>query len=435
MRRILGMGFLATIASGAVLAAQTSYPLLAFGILPLALGWKRIDWARVGSGLVRGGILLAVFLCYSIGALWLHTGLQPGQEPPVNPDLEQFAIAGLMFLVGLLRAAQLDDPWRLYHSVIPWALAVVIVVLAVRSLSVSDGSCRATAVGASPFVPALVVSTLSMLLLKGWAGHNRRARSVRYLFIGLSVFVAVGLTQARGITLALAATLALLALVSRLDREKHGLPAPGMIMAAALAGVAFVWLFEVLSGCTMLSRMGVLLDAFFSVIGRSFEAQASGLQGAMGTIAVVAQDSLTALAPYTEVIADVGIRERIEILEAGFAAFLDAPVFGNGLLYQKVIVTDVFGYEHVHNQYLSWLVTGGLVGLVIGLGLVAAPLFATKWYSTQDSVVIGLATTGIWSASMLFDSYLSMDFPLHFFCLLLGFLSATRANRQEGWSD
>lgn len=109
---------------------------------------------------------------------------------------------------------------------------------------------------------------------------------------------------------------------------------------------------------------------------------------------------------------------------ASLEAVRQAPLFGHGALSLRPIIEGRFHFEHNHNQYLAWLVTGGAVFLVIGLLFLSTPALVSNALAPVDRAVIILSVTGLWGIAMIFDAFLSLDFYLHYFSLLLGFLFA-----------
>ncbi len=105
-------------------------------------------------------------------------------------------------------------------------------------------------------------------------------------------------------------------------------------------------------------------------------------------------------------------------------AVRQAPMFGHGALSLRPIIEEKFGYEHNHNQYLAWLVTGGAVLLVVGLFFLSTPALVSIELPPGDRAVVILSVTGLWGGAMMFDAFLNLDFYLHYFSLLLGFLFA-----------
>jgi hypothetical protein len=128
---------------------------------------------------------------------------------------------------------------------------------------------------------------------------------------------------------------------------------------------------------------------------------------------------------------DASIGQRLAMWEASIAAIKQSPVFGHGSLYLQKLITARYGYEHNHNQYLTWLVTGGLLHLTLGLLFIAIPWFVSRGLSTADRLLLTSGVSLFWGVAMMFDSFLNLKFYTHYFCLLCGVLYALSNSMQE----
>lgn len=93
-----------------------------------------------------------------------------------------------------------------------------------------------------------------------------------------------------------------------------------------------------------------------------------------------------------EPVGDKAVRIRLELYKAGWAAFLESPFIGHGWArlmsaparYLPEAYQHRANLPHLHNELLNFAVFGGLAGVLIYLGLLAAPLLAA-WRSIRDS--------------------------------------------------
>ena len=122
--------------------------------------------------------------------------------------------------------------------------------------------------------------------------------------------------------------------------------------------------------------------------------------------------------------ADLSAGERFEMWATALGAIREAPLFGHGSMYLQHLITERYGYEHNHNQYLSWLVTGGLLQLSIGLLFLAIPWLVSSGLDFSDRLVITLSVSLVWGISIIFDSYFNLKFYTHYYCMLIGLLYA-----------
>jgi O-antigen ligase len=122
--------------------------------------------------------------------------------------------------------------------------------------------------------------------------------------------------------------------------------------------------------------------------------------------------------------ADLSAGERFEMWTTALHAIREAPFLGHGSLYLQHLITERYGYEHNHNQYLSWLVTGGILQLSIGLLFLGIPWLVSSGLDLPDRLIITLSVSLVWGASMIFDSYFNLKFYTHYYCMLIGLLFA-----------
>jgi hypothetical protein len=415
-RAILDDGFLVGLAFALFLAGKIVPFLLVVGVLPIALFWMKSDYAKPAALLTRFLAPTIGYLAFCLLLLYAYPGLQPGETPPNNPDLELYAVAFALLAVGFLRGQQIRNLTNRFHAVMPWALLAAFAVLSIYMFLGWNG-CRVYVAASWPFIPAIIFTTLTFLLLLGWQGHSTRQRILRLTLITLSIVVTVAYTGSRGVAVGQFAVLAALILCRGIRSLRNGLPTLPQLGLAIGAGLALCIAVGTVTGCNSFGRWhGVINVVDLSRFERG-EAQASAL-------------SETASAPTAKLESvpaqstEFSISARLDMWRASLDAIRQAPLFGHGALSLRPIIQDPFGFEHNHNQYLAWLVTGGIVLLVIGLFFLSTPALISGGLATADRMIVLLSVTGLWGVSMIFDAFLSLDFYLHYFSLLLGFLFA-----------
>ena len=99
---------------------------------------------------------------------------------------------------------------------------------------------------------------------------------------------------------------------------------------------------------------------------------------------------------------------RLRFLEIGLSELQGHLIFGRGAYIEPYLAEIVIAtHLHLHNNYLSWLIWGGAVGLFSGLTWLLAPIFIiqNQFYRIPKTplLMIGL----LWSVSLLFDSFFS----------------------------
>jgi len=99
---------------------------------------------------------------------------------------------------------------------------------------------------------------------------------------------------------------------------------------------------------------------------------------------------------------------RLEFAYQGVMALQDNLVFGLGAHLEPYLAQAVQGgHLHLHNNYLSWLIWGGLITLTSGLIWLFAPVILISKSRNFTIAIPCLMITLLWSVSLLFDSFLS----------------------------
>ena len=99
---------------------------------------------------------------------------------------------------------------------------------------------------------------------------------------------------------------------------------------------------------------------------------------------------------------------RLSFAYQGMVALQDNLVFGLGAHVEPYLATEVLnGHMHLHNNYLSWLIWGGLITLSSGLIWLFAPVVLIKKSHDFTIAIPCLMTALLWSVSLLFDSFFS----------------------------
>lgn len=424
---LLDYGFLSCLVLAVILEAKTVPLLVLFGLLPAIVFWPRIGWSGLSPSLA--GILgpVGLFLGYSALAMWLHPGIGPDDPRPINPDAELYLVATALAGMGLVRGLQIRDIFNKLDLLLPWGLLAVFLGLSYYMFTGQRFDCRVWAEAAWPFIPALLFATLALLSLLAWPDIGRAGRLVRLLIVALSVVVVIGYTGSRGIAVGLGAAFFLIGLAGSSAPLKGRLPSFLSLAPAVILGIVLCALVDHLTGCNSVGRLQTIFAPF------SMAARADGLAPAMAAIAVAGLDIADTLNATAAKAADMSIGYRLQIWAVALQAIAEAPLFGHGALSQ-VLIFEPEGFVHAHNQFLTWLVTGGIVGLLVGLVFLCAPYWITRHMRPEHRVVILSATTILWAVSMMFDSFFHMDFFLHYYCFLLPILYclASDATRHGG---
>ena len=99
---------------------------------------------------------------------------------------------------------------------------------------------------------------------------------------------------------------------------------------------------------------------------------------------------------------------RLGFAYQGVMALQDNLVFGLGAHREPYLAQAVQGgHLHLHNNYLSWLIWGGLITLTSGLIWLFAPVILISKSRNFTIAIPCLMIALLWSVSLLFDSFLS----------------------------
>jgi hypothetical protein len=431
----LDWAFVAGIVFALVLAGKIVPFLVVVGVVPIPFLWHILQQKRYP--VLPGRLLIpaTVYFAYMLLTYFFYTGLQPDEAKPVNPDLELYGVAIAMLLVGLLRGLEVEGLRKKFDIAVPWTLFASFVVLSVMMFMGYREGCRVQAGAAWPFIPALLFGTLTFLTFLGWSHYTARERLFRLLLNAFAIVVVVAYTASRGIAFAQAGVLVLLVAMALVPQWRGKVPAVRQLLLSSIAGLALCAAVGPLTGCNSMDRIMPMIK-MISVLSAHAEDQPVQLPAAPAVSPL--QAPATAAAPPAVVTspppvaeektalmdADMSIGLRLEMWKTSLHAIAEAPIFGHGSLYLQHLITERYGFEHNHNQYLSWLVTGGLVGLCIGLMFLFIPWIVSAGLSMPDRLIITLAVSIFWGLSMMFDSYFNLKFYTHYYCLLCGLLYA-----------
>lgn len=430
----LDWAFIVGVAFAIVLAGKTVPFLVVAGVLPIPFLFKNLRQRQYRVSPARLLVPAGIYFGYSLLTYFFYMGLQPGEAKPVNPDLELYGIAVAMLAVGAIRSLEIDGLRRKFEVAVPWTLLAAFVALSVMMFAGYRDVCRVQAAAAWPFIPALLFGTLTFLSFLGWRRFSARERSFRLLLNSLAIVVILAYTASRGIAVAQAGVLVLIIVLGFLPQFRGALPRLWQIVVSCAFGIALCGVVSVTTGCGSMSRIMPVVKTI-GILSGSDANQPAQAPAAPAEQSIPSQAPATApvqqSAPAAPSAADKAIMDtdmsigfRLEMWRVSLQSIAEAPVFGHGSLYLQHLITQRYGFEHNHNQYLSWLVTGGLVGLIIGLMFLAIPWFVSAGLELPDRLIITLAISIFWGLSMMFDSYFNLKFYTHYYCLLCGLLYA-----------
>ena len=383
-----------------------------------------------------------VFLCYLVTVQILtvvHTGLPPDVSPKERyffPD--QLHLLGVVIvLTGMLRIANFMDLFAAIRLALPATLVLIFMVLSYLMFMSTTDSCRITGFTFMPFTPALFFSSLTLLSFAGWSRLARAERMVRYALISLSIVVVAAYTQSRGISIALALCLTAMTLFTLVRHRDKAVPNPFLILVSIFAGFLLCGVIEGATGCPAVTRTTDTLETMGIVVQDGISktaALATSETAAPAGSETVQPGTNEAARPFSGEVAPpelmplpvvaptVGnIFERLRFWKLGWDRFRASPWFGHGVFYEQVLLFEEYGHTHVHDQYLSWLLWGGIPMLCLGFVFLFAAVFFVMRSSKFDALTIILATSAIMAISLVTDSFFRFDVYV-FMHILLGMI-------------
>jgi O-antigen ligase len=279
--------------------------------------------------------------------------------------------------------------------------------------------------------------------------------------VALSIVVVLAYTGARGVAIGQFSVLACMILLRMRRDFRQGLPTVKEFVGAIGAGLVLCVAVGATTGCNSFVRWSALSEVAADMRAPVSKPPVSlavpnpapvvtGKPAATAKPVVTGKADPAGKAPAQKPAAKKPVKApgsvvrapiktsisiRLGMWEASLEAIRQAPIIGHGALSLRPIIQDRFGFEHNHNQYLAWLVTGGAIFLVFGLSFISIPILISKELLPVDRAIVILSVTGLWGVSMIFDAFLNLDFYLHYFSLLLGFLFSLVADSAKPRPD
>lgn len=314
------------------------------------------------------------------------------------------ANVGLIILISV-RLAIVEDIVQVTDRILPWVLVACFIGLSIDKFSgeIGGAECRVRGLTRWPFTPALFFTVFTLFSFASWPKLNASGQYVRLGLVTAAVLLANGYAGVRMIAIVQLVCFVGFAFLFWWARPA-GLPRPALkIMIAVGLGLIMSVIVDFVSGCQLFLRFGELATAAFDP-----EALQQGS----------------------------GVALRLQFLRHGLDAVALAPWLGYGIWAEELLV-EGSGHTHVHNQYLSWLVWGGLPVLVSGLLFLAAPLVAIVGVKDRWRRAVLIATVvGPMPLSLTADTFLRLptflNLQLFISCLVIAV--AIKSPRSHGVS-
>lgn len=431
--------FLTGLAVALFLGSKVTPLLVVAGVLPIPFLLHALKDRHYHVPIWALLVPFSIYFAYSLLALFFFTGLEASDPRPVNPSLESYAIAIAMLVVGLVRGLQVRRLAVLFRRLMPWLLVGCFFILSLMMFSGVRDACRVRGLAPWPFIPALLFSTLTFICLVGWERLTATERWLRIALVALSIVVSTTYTGSRGVAVAQLGVFGVLFLMGPFPSMRGRIPRFHHLAAAASTGLILSFLVGIATDCGPASRFSSTFETLETMASQltatddetAIEIPPAPANGEVSAPPVPEPQTETEPDPATAVPKDEAIGHRLAMWETSIEAILERPAFGHGSLYLQKLISSTYGYEHNHNQYLTWLVTGGVFQLALGLIFLAIPWFVSKGLTTADRILLTTGVSLFWGVAMMFDSFLNLKFYTHYFCLLCGVLYALSNSMQD----
>ena len=101
---------------------------------------------------------------------------------------------------------------------------------------------------------------------------------------------------------------------------------------------------------------------------------------------------------------------RLRMLQQGLNELEGYLLMGRGVYLEPYITQEIFGsHKHLHNNYISWLIWGGVFILASGLIFLISPVVLIAKQGGLRYMVFPLMISSLWLVSLLFDSFFAWN--------------------------
>ena len=107
---------------------------------------------------------------------------------------------------------------------------------------------------------------------------------------------------------------------------------------------------------------------------------------------------------------DTSTAIRLQFLQKGLMELEGHLLTGRGVYMEPYIAREVRrAHKHLHNNYISWLIWGGIFVLASGLIWLGAPIVLIGMQGGLPVMIFPLMIASLWSVSLLFDSFFTWN--------------------------
>lgn len=276
---------------------------------------------------------------------------------------------------------------------IPTSVTVAFSVAAFQYFESSAG-CRVALYNANVFAAPLFATGFAIIYLSYFYLNHKNLPKLAFVLIFMSLILSSVFAGARSIYLATTVVIFFLAFLMS-ARQKYA--DAGKLIAVFIVALVTSLLIENFTGCNFFSRIGNVLGFLKNSSSTVY------LQGLENINDVPTGESSMTL--------------RLEMWQRALSLLEGHYAFGLGAHYESQVSPGK--HPHVHNMYLSWLIWGGIIGLISGFIFLIAAILSLKtvYLENLDRCVL-LALPMIWIIAMLFDSFLFWKHHFYIFIMI-----------------
>ena len=200
-------------------------------------------------------------------------------------------------------------------------------------------TCRVSAFYHSPFTPAVFFWAFTLLLFLQWPNFAKRQKAHLMVLVCLAVVVSNAYTGVRFSAITQSLNFAMMFVILFIyEKERKYLL---LLILAVLAGGIATIAIDAITGCGYIDRL--------TAVSRMLKEDKN--------------------------ISDVSLKSRVGMLSLAIQSAVDNFWTGAGIWSAKELLNAAGFVEfNVHNQYLSWIIWGGVTTLISGLLFLFAPL-------------------------------------------------------------
>lgn len=380
-------------------------------------------------------LLLAPFIAFFCAAVIHPHGVEGVDQLAALPKFWlKYGAISIVLTLGVISVPN----WRESAQVaLPFSLLLLFVLLTLDRFDPNEvyGSrevCRLTARVGLPFTPALVISCFSLLYFALAPSLGRYAMELSGLCVMASVIVVVGYTASRGVFIGLFAGCFLFAGILLFYRQQFWQRRLALLMIALISGFGASIFVDIVHGCNGISRFHAVLNpgddpsdeliqsthlipAISAEEAQEQPSQAlsdkqnSPLSPNVGSVDAANQDVPKQLETVTHHTSYNAVTLRLAFWEMARQHIAQSAFIGTGRLGEVALTRDS-SHDHVHQQYLSWLIWFGGIGLLAGMMNLLAPLAAFRRLPAgQERALICICIGSVFPITLFFDSLMRLE--------------------------